>query len=614
MRRISYEEYFERVYGGWLGKCIGGAVGARVEGRKELHSFTEETAFPEEWPPNDDLDLQVLWLHALQTRGVYITSRDLAEEWVEHCWYYFNEYGRFLKNFHRGIDPPVSGWFDNEYFRESMGSPIRSEIWGFTCPGNPGLAAHYAGMDAVLDHWRGSVWAEQFLAAIEAEAFFTSDLEELVEVGLKFVPRGSRLRGVVELVKELWRSGVDWVEARWEVLRRYGSPDFTSVYQNIGFTMIALLWGGGDFVRTMLIALNCGYDTDCTCATACAILGELLGAEGIPEKWKAPLRDEFVMGFSLPRSSYRISDLARETCEVGVAISRVLNRDVEIVGAPEPRIPLGRPHRDVEVSVDYLGLPAVGRGEVKELEVRVRNNGSTSLVGVLELEVPEGWRASEPHIVSLAPGEERGYRFRVTPPAEGVLWDRNMLRARLCAGGRSWVREFGLCGSKYWRVLGPYWRPRGPFEDEASLDEEYVDEGMIEEGRELELFQRARGLNSPTDKLPLDEHFPLPGEYCIYLLHRLYCPSEREVDVYVGAAGDVRVWLNGEVVCEGRGRCVWSPLMYRARVRLREGENRLVVKYVKKARSAELSVGFYRENVERRPGYSVWQVDLGSVL
>lgn len=86
---LEYDTYFDKVYGGWIGKCIGGAIGAQVEGEKKLHTFNEETTFPEKWPPNDDPDLQVLWLHAIREHGIFITSKDLAEEWIEHCWYHY---------------------------------------------------------------------------------------------------------------------------------------------------------------------------------------------------------------------------------------------------------------------------------------------------------------------------------------------------------------------------------------------------------------------------------------------------------------------------------------------------------------------------------------------
>ena len=63
-----------------------------------------------------------------------------------------------------------------------------------------------------------------------------------------------------------------------------------------------------------LIALNCGYDTDCTCATAGAILGIIGGAGAIPEQWKWQAEDTFVVGIDVRRPSDRISDLATDTC------------------------------------------------------------------------------------------------------------------------------------------------------------------------------------------------------------------------------------------------------------------------------------------------------------
>lgn len=621
---LDFEVYFDKVYGGWVGKSIGGAIGAQVEGQKRLHRFTEETAFPERWPPNDDLDLQVLWLHALVERGLDVSSRDLAEEWFDHCWYHFNEYGRFLKNFARGIDPPTSGWFDNEYFRESMGSPIRSEVWAFISPGNPELAASYAERDAVLDHWRDSVWAEMFYAAMEAAAFFESDFDRLIETGLKCVPEGSKLRSVVELVRECRRRGFSWERARSEVLRLFGSPDATSVYQNVGFTLIALLWGELDFGRTALIALNCGYDTDCTAATALALLGVLLGESRIPEKWKGPLGDAFEMGFHLPRGSYRISDLAAETCTVGVALSRSLNRKVRILNVPERveeaarKVRVSRPKPEVEVEVDYMGEPAVAGGGEKELEVTVRNNSGKPVSGTLEVEVPEGWAPPPPASLTVPPRGSLSIKVKVAAPAEGVLWNSNALRAvfKSSAGG-VWARSFGLVGARRWLVLGPFWDSPSWIEDSADLEKPYVDERLIEEGRELELFEGAIPLDAASSLIPLSSVSGFKGECCFYLLHRLYSPEEREVALVLGAQGDAKVWLNGKPLEPSQrpaAKCVWHPFMYWYPAALREGENRVVVKYVKRTAEPILWFDVYRENRERRPGYSVWQVDLGTVL
>ncbi len=618
---LSYGEYYRRVYGGWLGKCIGGAVGARVEGQKRMHSFTEEDAFPEEWPPNDDLDLQVLWLHTLQERGLNISSMDLAEEWWEHCWYDFNEYGRFLKNFSRGIDPPTSGWFDNEYFRESMGSPIRSEIWGFICPNNPSLAARYASMDACLDHWKNSIWAEQFLAAMESSAFNADGMEELVDAGLRFVPPASRLGSVVSTVRSCYLRGLSWVDARSVVLRKFGSPDFTSVFQNIGFILIALLWGELDFGKTMLIALNCGYDTDCTCATAGALLGALLGADAIPCKWREPIGDEFEMGFPLPRRSNRISDLAHETCAVGVALSKTLNYRVEVLDVPEEigtmaeKIASLRPEPGVELSVGYNGPPAMGRGETRKITICLENGLAVAIEGTLSLDVPKGWKTSGPSRISVMPHSTQVFELTLEAPSKGILWNTNIFRVEFTdSSGRSWSRRFGMCGSRIWGVIGPYYEAKSWIEDSADVDVAYVDERLIEDGREPELFSDCVVLESPESTIPLESILGFRGECCVYLLHRMYSPDDRNVSVVVGAAGDVKVWVNGRLVGRGSGKTIWNPRMYRFGAHLKRGENRIVLKYAKKVERPKLSFDVYVPNREKRPRYSCWQTDLGTVL
>ena len=457
--------------------------------------------------------------------------------------------------------------------------------------------------------------------AIEASAFVESDLGKLVEVGLQYVPEGSKLRGVIELVLE--SRGLSWVEARGEVLRRFGSPDATSVHQNVGFTLIALLWGNYDFGRTVLIALNSGYDTDCTAATAAAVLGVILGASGLPRKWVEPLKDSFEMGFQLPRESFRISDLAHETCAVGVAASRAVNQRVRIVGVPgrveelARRIHTGRRLPEVELRVNYVGAPAVGKGEEKELEVEVRNSGDFALAGELKLEVPPGWSAPGPARVVVPPRSSRRYTLRVRGPASGVLWDRNVLRAVLAAGGAVHAKEFGLAGSAHWLLLGPFYDSPGPLTDFADVEKQYVDERLIEEGRELELFKGAVELSSPTSLIPIEKAAGFQGECCFYLLRRLYSPEDRDVFIVVGAQGDVRVWLNGRRLAPSATQgasCIWNPLMHWFPARLRRGENRVVIKYLKRTREPALSFDLYRENASRRPSYSPWQVDLGSIL
>ena len=88
--QLNYDTYLDKVLGGWIGKSIGGTLGALFEGIKCWIDLTLDEIIPETIPPNDDLDLQVLWLKVLEEKGPSLTSDDLAEAWLEGCCYPFN--------------------------------------------------------------------------------------------------------------------------------------------------------------------------------------------------------------------------------------------------------------------------------------------------------------------------------------------------------------------------------------------------------------------------------------------------------------------------------------------------------------------------------------------
>ena len=179
---MTYDQYFDKVYGGWFGKCLGGAGGARCEGIKQKLDVTMRQVLDKDIP-NDDLNIQLLWLTVLEEKGPAVTADDLAEAWLAHCWYPFGDYGYFMRNARRGIRPPYSGGFNNAYFKEGMGCPIRSEIWAFVHPGDPDAAVAMALQDGSLDHEGNSCWGEAFLAYIESEAFFEQDIRLLLRRG-----------------------------------------------------------------------------------------------------------------------------------------------------------------------------------------------------------------------------------------------------------------------------------------------------------------------------------------------------------------------------------------------------------------------------------------------
>ncbi len=362
---MDADTYYDKVYGCWLGKSIGGTIGGPLEGRKEFLDVPLE--FPSSSIANDDLDLQLVWLNLLREEGLHISPEDLARAWLEHVTYPFDEYGVAIANLKMGLGPPLTGAYNN-FFRDCMGAPIRSELWAALFPGRPAVAGHYAYLDAQVDHWDEGVYGEVFFACLESLAFVGSDVEGLIAGALEFLPTTSEVRGAVELVVELVKRGRGLREARDAVLERYGRPNFTHCVQNIAFTVLGLLHGEGDFLRTIVRAAQCGYDVDCTAATAGAIAGILLGREKILREALVKVDDTIVAGWGIegcdpPRS---VGELSEETVKLGRAA--LAEPDLPAIGKPFelPALPAFEPPCRFPVLVS----PSVPLGRADEMAAR----------------------------------------------------------------------------------------------------------------------------------------------------------------------------------------------------------------------------------------------------
>lgn len=163
---MTREEYQNRVLGCFVGKNIGGTLGMPMEWERSKNDVTYYTHDITGDPlPNDDLDIQILWLLALEEQGLHIDSKILGQYFNEYMIFTHAEYGVAKTNLRAGLQPPVTGTFHNK-FKDSCGSYIRSDIWACLFPGNPEKAAEYAFEDALVDHGNGEgVYAEVFMGS-----------------------------------------------------------------------------------------------------------------------------------------------------------------------------------------------------------------------------------------------------------------------------------------------------------------------------------------------------------------------------------------------------------------------------------------------------------------
>lgn len=313
---MKFGEYKDRVRACWLGKNIGGTLGGPYEGHRgvfDIQYYTHNLA--DGVLPNDDLDLQLVWLIAAEAYGKSVTSEVLGEYWLTYIPCDWSEYGAGKNNLRAGLLPPVSGAFRNPY-SESNGAFIRSEIWACLNPGAPEQAVKYAFADASVDHTGEGVYGEVFCAAVESAAFSVSDIPTLIKIGLSFIPDDCLLSKCINLVTECYKSGMDWRDTRKKLLLFAPSPfGLRYVYDNnipeqnpepdipmgnvghdaatnVALSIIGLLYGEGDFTSSLCIAASCGEDTDCTAGFIGALMGILRGCSGIEERWIKPIGDE----------------------------------------------------------------------------------------------------------------------------------------------------------------------------------------------------------------------------------------------------------------------------------------------------------------------------------
>ena len=285
----------DKIYACWLGKNIGGTMGTPYEGRTEMQDIQGFKTEPGVVLPNDDLDLQLVWLKAIENEGPQrLNEQILGEYWVSFIPPHWNEYGICKNNMSIGLIPPLAGNYENPW-KHSNGAWIRTEVWACMAPGCPDIAMKYSRMDACVDHGDGEgTYAAMFVAAIEAAAFVIHDLRKLIDLGLSKIPADCHMARTIKVLLDCKDNGIDWKEARQIIVDDCKDLGWFQAPANVAFAMLGLLYGEGDFKKSMIYAIDCGDDTDCTGATLGSIFGILNGTAGIPKDWSAYLGDNIV--------------------------------------------------------------------------------------------------------------------------------------------------------------------------------------------------------------------------------------------------------------------------------------------------------------------------------
>jgi hypothetical protein len=508
-----------------------------------------------------------------------------------------------------------------------MGSPIRSEIWGYVFPGAPDLAAEYARMDATLDHTGQSVGAEMMLAAMASMAFFVPDVRRLTAMFIHYLPEDTPVERLTRAAFAAYDEGLSLRDARDRLMVLAGHPEACDAQVNVPFTFLGLLYGGNDLQETMLSALRCGYDTDCTLATAAALVGQILGASRIPASLRDAVGDELVMGIEYRRHEMTLTALARDTARIGLGLAEDLDTGIEFDGAPRVvPLPKGTEEPDRRLSVDYAGLPAAAPGEA--VTVRVHVDGEVPDGSQLRVDGPTGWTIDP--VAATVGSARRDVEVRLCAPQGGEEWPmRHVFIARLDTDPPVEYR-FGVAGAGLYSLLGVYY---DALPDESkpaqvmrrfqhhfvSLETSYLPEPDLDVEALYRTWSHKLGrpavVASYENEVDPARLVGLRGPYCAYLSRTIISPDNRLAYLVIGNTDSYRVYLNGESVGDAEEYTWWTPYNNAHRVQLKAGRNHLLLKLLKRGDAMHFTLGLrHRGPDDRSHNVEDWMVDLSDEI
>lgn len=341
-------DYLARVYAGFLGMNVGIRLGAPVEPTIWTYERIKETYGDirgyvkdyKNFAADDDVNGPVYFFRALRdsSKNGELTPEYVAKAWLNYArdgigMFWWGGYGVSTEhtayiNLTRGIPAPQSGSAatNGKLLSDQIGGQIFIDTWGLIWPGRPDKAADYAQAAASVSHDGEGLNGARYIAACIALAFQEQDIGKIVELALKEIPSESLYAKVVEAVITHHKAHPDdWESCLAMLHRNWGYDKYGGVCHiipNAGVCVLAMLYGAGDFNRTVEIATMCSWDTDCNAGNVGTVLGVLTGLDGIAPHYRAPINDGVVLsGISGYLNILDLPTYAKELARTGYALA-----------------------------------------------------------------------------------------------------------------------------------------------------------------------------------------------------------------------------------------------------------------------------------------------------
>lgn len=301
-QKIPKAVMVDKVKGGWAGKMIGVQYGAVMEFKAVGKTYEDSI----HWKPEmvegalhqDDIYGQLNFMMTFEQYGLDVAADSLARNFADARFPLCHANLQCRKNYFDAIPVAELATPENNIHCEDIDFQIEADFIGFVNPAMPQSSNALCQKVGSLMAWGDGLYGGMFVAAMHTLAFTSNDVVYVVEEALKAIPAQSTYAMCIRDVLDAYRQDADnWRRAWQRVQEKWGQyNNCTPFHQfnidakiNGAYIAIGLLFGKGDFEKTMEIAVRCGQDTDCNAANAAAVLGIIYGYEGIPEQFKSAI-------------------------------------------------------------------------------------------------------------------------------------------------------------------------------------------------------------------------------------------------------------------------------------------------------------------------------------
>lgn len=304
MKSIPVEALRDKIAGGWAGQMIGVSYGAPTEFR--YRNRTIPVGELPKWKPEmvhnsinqDDLYVDMTFAQVLDDKGLDATTGDFGAMFREARYSLWHANLAARRALRRGVPATLSGTPKYNIHANDIDFQIEADFVGLMAPGLPLAATDIAWRAGRVMNYGDGIYGGIFVSCMYSAAFFETNPRRIVEAGLACLPRKSPYAQTIADTLAWHRAHPDDWKKTWQLIedkwnRRDPCPEGALTEFNIdaklngAYIALGLLYGGGDFGRTIIISTQAGQDSDCNPSNAAGILGVAQGYSAIPDEWKS---------------------------------------------------------------------------------------------------------------------------------------------------------------------------------------------------------------------------------------------------------------------------------------------------------------------------------------